>query len=77
MHDFGFGFWGPFGGILPILFIGAMIVLAVYWVRKTGESSSKPTQKTPPDIARERYAKGEISKEEFDKIKKDLSQLQW
>jgi putative membrane protein len=72
MHDFGFGFWGPFGGIFSILFIAAFVIFVVYLVRRTGESSSESTQQTPLDIAGERYSLGEISKEEFDKIKKDL-----
>ena len=40
---------------------------------KHGSSTSNTSQKTDPlEIARERYARGEISKEEFEEIKKNL-----
>jgi putative membrane protein len=31
------------------------------------------TKQTPLEIAKERYAKGEITKEQYDQIKKDLT----
>jgi len=39
----------------------------------TGELGSSVTPKSPLDILKERYAKGEVSKEDFEKMKKDLS----
>jgi len=54
-----------------VLFWAAIIGLAVWVVaRVTGRSSRGNGALS---IARERYARGEISKEEFDRIKKDLS----
>ena len=38
-----------------------------------GQSQALPRSADPLDIAKERYARGEISKEEFEQMKKDLS----
>jgi len=35
--------------------------------------SDSTTKRDPLDVAKERYAKGEISREEFEQIKRDLS----
>jgi putative membrane protein len=48
----------------------ALIVWGVIWLARRGGASA---ERDPLDIARERYAKGEISKEEFEEIKKRLS----
>ena len=69
--------WIVFGGLWMLVFWGAVIALSVWVVRKlternpSGQSVSGKTNAL--DIAKERYAKGEISKAEFEQIKKDLS----
>ena len=71
MHD-GFGWWMVFGGIWTVLFWGAIIALAIWGISKlTGRSHAGAAQ-TPLEIAKERYARGEITKQEFEQIKKDL-----
>jgi len=76
MHD-GSGGWMVFGGLMMVVFWGLIIALVVWAVKElTGHRSSGREQserRDPLDIAKERYAKGEIPKDEFDKIKKDLS----
>jgi putative membrane protein len=72
---FGFGF-GILGIILSIAFwvlIIAGIVALIRYLRspRTYEKPPRP-EKTPLEVLKERYAKGEISKEEFERMKKDL-----
>jgi putative membrane protein len=65
-----------FGGWMIIVWvlIIALIVWGVIALVKRGSSTSDTSQKHDPlDTAKVRYAKGEISKEEFEQIKKDLS----
>jgi len=51
----------------------ALVVWGIKKVTERGGSGSGTLEKRDPlDIAKERYAKGQISKEEFDQIKKDL-----
>ena len=65
-----------FGGWMIIFWI--VIVALVAWgvialARREGSAPGSSPNRHPLDIARERYAKGEISKEEFEEIKKNLS----
>jgi putative membrane protein len=69
----GWGLWG-LGMLWMIVFWGAIIALIVWGVRRlSGHSHYRPNTGSPLDIAKERYARGEITKEQFDQIKRDLS----
>jgi putative membrane protein len=70
-HD-GMGWWMAFGMIWMIVFWGAIIWLIAWGVsqfsgrdRREGESAL--------DIARRRYAGGEITREQFEQLRRDLS----
>ena len=73
MTDWGFG-GGIFMFILWIAVI-ALIVWGVVTLTKRGDTSIGTTssRRDPLDIAKERYAKGEITKEQFDTLRKDLT----
>ena len=72
-HD-GMGWWMVFS---MVAFWGVIVALVVWGVKRLTErgrsESSGPEKRDPLDIAKERYARGDISREEFEQIKKDLS----
>ncbi len=72
----GTGWWGWLGGIWMVLFWGGIVALLIWGVKKLAESgsSSSVAGRRPLDIARERYARGEISREELAQMEKDLAQ---
>jgi putative membrane protein len=68
--------FGPFMMLPMMLFWLLIIVIGILLVRKLWRESHDnevpAASKTALDILKERYAKGEISKEEFEQIKKDI-----
>lgn len=72
-----YGGWGWFGLIFMIVWwavIIAVAILIIKWAfhfRKMHHESME--EKSPIEIVKERYAKGEITKEEFERMKKDLA----
>ena len=72
----GMGWWMVFCGILWLLLVVGIIALIAWGISKlVGDKSpaASAEKKDALHIAKERYARGEISKEEFEQIKKDLS----
>ncbi len=69
----GMGWWMAFGGLWMLVFWGALIALIVWGITKVSRQGETTPKRDPLDVTKERYAKGEISREEFEQIKKDLS----
>ena len=68
--------WNGFGilGWIPMLLFWVLLILGVVALfRYLGKSGQHDGSKTPLEILKERYAKGEIDKKEFEYKKKDLS----
>jgi putative membrane protein len=72
----GFG-WGWFMPVLMLIFLGLIIWAIVAVVRGVSQfgGSYNSTNRSDPalDVLKTRYALGEISIEEFEKVKKSLS----
>ena len=69
----GSGWWMAFGGVWMILLSIGIIALIVWGVIKLTQLNSSSKKSSPLDTARERYARGEIKREDFELIKKDLT----
>ncbi len=75
MGGSGFGVFGMvFGFIFMLLFFAGAILLVVWIVKQfsPGGTSATTSGSNALEILNERFAKGEISKEEFAEMKKEL-----
>jgi putative membrane protein len=81
MMHYGFGWVGAiFGGLLMLLFLVGIVVLIVWLVRSMGRAAwmsgrgpAAGPEKTPLDILKERYARGEVTRDEYEAMRQDLS----
>ena len=69
------GFW-PFGGMVMGILWVVLLVALIYWiVRVTGGhrySLPETHREDPLEILKKRYARGEINRQEYERMKKDL-----
>lgn len=70
MNGWGGGY-GLFGGIFMLIF-WILVIVGIVLLVKMLFGGHHDRENKPLDILKERYAKGEISKEEFEQKKKDL-----
>jgi putative membrane protein len=79
MGDVGsFGSWGPGFGLVFMIVFWALIILGiaaiVKWLMGTAGNRSTSAPRTGRQILEERYARGDIDREEFEQKKNDLEQ---
>jgi putative membrane protein len=66
------------GGIMMLLFWGLVLIclaLLIRWLVAAGDSRrqlSAPLTESPMEILKKRYARGEITKEQYESMRRDL-----
>jgi len=68
----GMGWWMVFGGILWILFWASLIYLFVTAIVRPGRHGEAGEQASAMELAKRRYARGEISAQEYEEIRRHL-----
>ena len=70
MWNYGMGWWGWIG--MALFWI--LIILAIVWLARNldGGRQKGASRNDAMDILRERYARGEIEAEEFERRERDL-----
>ncbi|KKT21310.1 MAG: hypothetical protein UW04_C0006G0013 [Parcubacteria group bacterium GW2011_GWB1_43_8] len=74
MMNFGYGF-GIFGWVFMIFWWALIIVGIVYFIKWLVRQSGGGSGKSALDILKERYARGEISKQEFEEKSREIKNI--
>jgi putative membrane protein len=63
----------PYHWIIMVVF-GVLVLAAIVYAirRQSGGQNNRDLRETPLDILKARYARGEISREDFERMRKDL-----
>lgn len=59
-------------GLISVLVIVGAIAYALGWRPQFNQTGTAQKSETPLEILKARYARGEISREEYDQVRKDL-----
>lgn len=70
---FCWGGWGVFPFIMPLVMFVVVMTILYFAFRRGGDRPPwRNDSVTAIELLKKRYAKGEVSREEFEQIKKDL-----
>ncbi|MBI3223336.1 MAG: SHOCT domain-containing protein [Nitrosomonadales bacterium] len=77
MNNWGsFGGWGMGMGFVFMLLFWGLVILGIAalirWLMTQSSPSHNSHDKSPLEIVQERYARGEINREEYEQKKRDL-----
>ena len=67
----GMGWWMVFGMVWMVIFWGAVVWLIVWGIGQVS-GDGRRRDDDPIEIARRRYAHGEITRDQFDQLQRDL-----
>ncbi len=75
MWNFGSVGWGwmIFGWLFMVLFWGAVVWLIWWAIARSTQDQRTTGGQSPLDIAKTRYARGEITREQYEQLKRDLT----
>jgi len=73
-HGWMWGLGMGLGGLVMLAFWGALIVGIVLLVRSMGVGRSGLSHSTPLDVLKRRFAAGEITRDQYEQMRKDLNQ---
>ncbi len=65
--------WGGYGGFMTLIVLLVLIGLAVFFLVERKKLRQNYDDEDALAILKKRYAKGEITKKEFEEMKKDLN----
>ena len=75
-NDYGWGagnMMGWFGGGIMMIVFWVLFIALIVWVVREFSGKNSKSSSNALDILKERYAKGEMNKEEFESKKKDIA----
>jgi putative membrane protein len=76
MHDGSVGNWwwmAAMGWVWMLVFWGAIVALVVWVIRRVSQPvAANGVQMSALDIAKARYARGEITREQFEELRREL-----
>ncbi len=72
MHEW-MWWWGPWHMLMPLLFLGLIVAGVIFLVRKLWPDEQRHFGGSRAiDLLDERYAKGEIDREEYQRRRQDI-----
>jgi putative membrane protein len=77
MHGFGFGGMGLFGGwiglIINLAIIIGIVILVVWAVKRFTSGNVSSSGQNPREIVQARYARGELTRDQYQQMLSDLN----
>jgi putative membrane protein len=75
-HMWGWGNRMAFGHGVGYMWIIVLIIIGVvaYWIIQNEKSKTEGDKETPLDILKKRFARGEITEEQYEEMKKKLEE---
>ena len=71
-HGWMWGLGMGFGGLVRLAFWGVVIIGVILLVRSVGGAQGGLWHETPLNLLKRRYAAGQISREQYEQMRKDL-----